>query len=123
MPSAQSSECTAGGATDPPVSRPRSAVVRSVIGLTFTNACSHPGMVLACTSRLLANTSGKKARKPNICTPMGVLTNIPMSAETQHMARAKVSSRRQAAMADTGLVPMRKPSTSPKPRVIATEIM
>ncbi len=98
-------------------------MVRPVIGLTFTNACSHPGMVCDGTSRLLAKTSGKKARKPNICTPIGVFTSIPISADTQHMARAKVSSSRQAAMADAGLVPIRKPSTIPKPRVIATEIM
>ena len=109
--------------TGPPVSSPRSALVRSVIGLTFTNACSQPGMVPDGTSRLLPKTSGNIARKPYICTPCGVLTSIPISADTQHMARAKVSSSRQAATAATGLVPIRKPSTMPKPRVIATEIM
>ena len=109
--------------TGPPVSSPRSAWVSAVIGLTRTNACSHPGMVCAGTSRLLPKTNGNIARNPYICTPWGVLTSIPMSADTQHMARANVSSSRQAAMADTGLVWIRKPSTIPNPRVIATEIM
>ena len=123
MASAHSSECSAAVPTGPPISRPRTALVRSVIGLTFTNDCSHPGMVAGRTSRLLPKTSGNITRKPNICTPCGVFTSMPISADTQHMDRAKVSSSRQAATADTGLVQIRKPSTIPKPRVIATEIM
>ena len=110
-------------ATGPPTSSPRSALVSAVMGLTRTNACSQPGMVCAGTSRLLPKTSGNNARKPNICTPCGVFTSIPISADTQHMASAKVSSSRQPATAGSGPVPIRKPSIIPKPSVITTEIM
>ena len=123
MPSAHSRERSAAVPTGAPTSSPRTALARSVIGLTFTNDCNHPGMVDLGTSKLLPKTSGNITRKPNICTPCGVFTSMPISADTQHMAKAKVSSSRQAAMADTGLVSIRKPRTIAKPRVIATEIM
>ena len=90
--------------------------------MTFTNACSQPGIVAVGTSKLLPNTSGKNAMNPNACTPCGVFTSMPISADTQHIARAKASSSRQAATADSGLVVTRNPRIIPKPRVIATEI-
>ena len=104
------------------MNRPRSASVSRVIGLTLTKACSQPGMVSVGASRLLPNTSGKNAMNPNACTPCGVFTSMPMSADTQHMARAKARRSRQAATAESGLVVTRKPRISPKPMVIATEM-
>src|SRR5262249_11443125 len=64
MPIAHSTVLTAASATGPPIISPRDAVARSDIGLTFTNACSQPGIVSVGTSRLLANTRGNIAVKP-----------------------------------------------------------
>src|SRR5208282_4782068 len=73
MPTAHSSDLTAGLATEPPVNRPRSASVSRVIGFTLTKACSQPGIVAVGASRLLPNTSGKNAMNPKACTPCAVL--------------------------------------------------
>jgi len=121
MPSAHSSDLTVAAPTGPPMSRPRSASVRNVIGLTFTKACSQPGIVVVGTSTLLPNTSGNMPRDPNVCTACGVFSSSPMSAESQHMDTAKVSSSRQPPSADSGLVSIRNPRTAPNPMVTAIE--
>ena len=90
--------------------------------MTLTKACSQLGIVAVGVSRLLPNTSGKNAINPEACTPCGVFTIMPMRAETQHMARAKASSTRQAATAEAGLVVTRNPRIIPKPMVITTEM-
>lgn len=81
------------------------------------------GIVAVWTSRLLPNTSGKIPSDPKTWTPCGVFASRPRRADTQHRARAKVSSSRQPAMAANGLVSTRKPSSMPKPMVTATEMM
>src|ERR1700744_2446877 len=113
----------AGGATGPPTNRPAAAPGREVIGLTLTNAGSQPGIVCVGTSTLLPKVSGKYSSEPKYCTPCGVLTSRPISADSQHSARANASTSRHPAAADSGLVVMRKPSATPNPSVIATEIM
>jgi hypothetical protein len=77
-------------------------------------------MLCVGASMLLPNTSGNIPRKEYVCTPCAVLTSMPTSADTQHMARAKASTSRQPAAAASGLFSIRKPRIMPKPRVTAT---
>ncbi len=99
------------------------ASASSDIGLTFTNACSQPGMVAIGTSRLLAKMIGNIAVNPKACTPCGGFTRSPINAEIQHMDSANASTSRHPLAAARGLVPIRKPRIMPKPSITATEIM
>jgi hypothetical protein len=93
-----------------------------VTGLTFTNACSQPGIFASSVRMLLPKISGNMTRKPHHCTACADFTSMPMRADTQHMASANTSSSRQAMTAASGLVRMRNPRTNPKPSVTAIEI-
>ena len=78
--------------------------------MTFTNACSQPGIVEACTNALLPNDSGKMSRNITPCTAPAVRTVMPTHSETHANARAKQIDRPSAASSSIGLVAMRKPS-------------
>ena len=74
--------------TGPPTVSARTASARCVTGLTFTHACSQPGMVLVLdSSTLLPNVSGIVQMKAMPCTVSGVGAISPTSTETQQTAR------------------------------------
>ncbi len=63
------------------------------IGLTFTNACSQPGIVEVCTNVLLPNDSGKMSRNMMPCTAPGCATVMPTHTETQREAQREADRR------------------------------
>src|SRR6185312_6620340 len=69
-------------ATGPPSISPRTALTRCESGLTFTNACSQPGIVEACTNALLPNDSGNMSRNMTPRTAPAVRTVMPTHSET-----------------------------------------
>ena len=89
---------------------PRTALTRCESGLTFTNACSQPGIVEAWTNALLPNDSGKMSRNITPCTAPAVRTVMPTHSETHANDRAKQIEMPSAASSISGLVVMRKPS-------------
>ena len=90
---------------------------RCEIGLTFTNACSQPGIVAVATKVLLPKLSGSTSRNPIPCTAPDVRATMPMKTEIQQKHRAKAMARPTAASADTQLVWTRKPISMPAPKV------
>jgi hypothetical protein len=74
--------------TGPPVISARTESARWVTGLTFTQACSHPGIVLVlASSTLLPNTSGIVQMNEMPCTVSGDGAIRPMTTDIQHTAR------------------------------------
>ena len=85
--------------------------------MTFTQACSQPGIVSALTKVVDPKVSGNRTRKPRPCTAPDSRTSMPMKMKTQHRHSAKPSTSRQAAKACNGSVPTRKPSAMPNANV------
>src|SRR5215470_11159615 len=122
MPTAQTSACKVGTATEPPSNSPRSAVTMWLIGLTFTQACNQPGMDEVAAKMLLPNVSGNITRNTRPCTDSGPLATMPTQAVTQHTASANSTTSTNAATAASALVCTRKPSTKPNASTIAPEM-
>src|SRR5215471_19111687 len=106
-------ECQTGVATGPPSTRLRLASVSAVSGLTFTQACSQPGSVVVLTNTLLPNVSGNITMNPNPCRLCGDFTYSPSSTQIQPTANPNMNMSTTAASANSGLVPMRNPSSEP----------
>src|SRR5215203_4634562 len=85
------SAMNASSATGPPVSRPRTASVRWVTGLTLTHARSQPGIVSAEANMLEPNVNGNSAMKPIPCTEPASRETMPSQIEIQHRHQANTS--------------------------------
>ena len=86
-----------------------------VIGLTFTNVCSHPGMLAGSANTELANVSGRMIMNPHVLTVSGVFAVTPMNAIGQHSVSPKAATNRKAPTAPANPPPNRNPSSTPKP--------
>src|SRR5215469_1749375 len=123
MPIAHKMECQAGVAIGPPVTRRRLASLSAVTGLTLTHACSQPGSVLVLTNTLLPNVSGNITMNPNPCRLCGDFTYSPSRTQIQPTANPNMNISKTAPSANSGLVPIRNPSSEPYPNVIAIVTM
>src|SRR5258708_25668724 len=119
MPIAHKIECQTEVATGPPSTRLREALASAVTGLIFTHACSQPGSVEVLTKTLLPKVRGNITMNPNPCRLCGDFTNSPSTTQIQPTANPNKNMSKTAASANSGLVPMRKPSREPYPNVIA----
>ena len=79
-------------------------------GLIFTQPCSQPGSDEVGTNMLLPKVSGNITRNPMPCTAPDSRSQVPRKTATQLMHSANAIASRQPASADSGSVPIRKPS-------------
>src|SRR5215217_7047335 len=109
-----------GESTGPPSSRPRRASVATVIGLTSTKGWSQPGIVSGGANTELAKMSGNIQMNPADWAVSGLRTDSPIRAATHDRAMPKPMISTNPARAATGLVVIRKPSTTPTVRITST---
>src|ERR1700754_98671 len=80
-PTSQASVPSSGPPTSPsPISSARTVSTTSVIGLTFANASSQPGIESAGTNAEDTNVNGKTQMKPADCAVSGSFTDSPTNA-------------------------------------------
>src|SRR5580698_6307384 len=88
---------------------PRTASTTCEIGLTFTNACSQPGIDFTATNVLLANVSGSTSSIITPWTDPALRIFSPTQTEIQANDSAKQIDSPIAASSDMKLVSIRKP--------------
>src|SRR5688572_692400 len=64
----------------------RTAATRCVTGLTSTNACSQPGIVVGCTNTLLRNVSGNSTSMLVPITDFSLRSSRPSHVQIQENA-------------------------------------
>ena len=94
--------------------RARDASVRCVIGLTFTKACTQPGIVDGSTNTLLAKVSGKRIVMLICITLSAVCALRPSTIHIHDMAKQKTSSSPMAIGMPRKLPSARNPRTKPR---------
>ncbi len=82
-----------------------------MIGLTFVNACSHPGIDATGTNVLLPKDSGKIIRNMMPCTEPDVRAFMPTQTDTHAKHSANAMATPMAASRASGFVSMRNPIT------------
>lgn len=102
-------------------SNARTALVRWLIGLTSTQACSQPGMVSVRAKMFAPKVSGKPMSIAVPCTLRGFFIVTPSTTKIHDIANAKTRTSPTAARAENTSVWTRNPIAEPKPNTIAIE--